>query len=192
MQEASGLHHEGRALDVGLLARGDAAVPDDGLTLLLGLARDVGFDYAVTLDDGRTVHMSATDDSCRRAIDLAFLVDASGSISQGDYERALGGCAAEEPCRFRQRGALGYVMACLPFYHHHRPHLCPPPFPLHSLVLHKDFVADVAEQFELGSKDATRVGMSIFSGYTSHQSTIAGVPDCPVGTLFEANGLVGA
>lgn len=52
-----------------------------------------------------------------------------------------------------------------------------------------DFVADVAEQFDLGANE-TRVGMSIFSGYTGHQSTIAGVPDCPKGTLFEANGRV--
>lgn len=89
-QEASGLHHEGRALDVGLLARGQAAVPNDGLAILGSLASDVGFNYVSPLEDGQTVHMSATDDSCRRAIDLAFLVDASGSISQGDYEKALG------------------------------------------------------------------------------------------------------
>jgi hypothetical protein len=154
--------------------------------MLGSLASDVGFNYVALLEDGQTVHMSATDDSCRRAIDLAFLVDASGSISQGDYEKALGAKSAfcfslPRPPRVflfsdASTSAQTFLVdLSLPF-------IPSPGWPL-------DFVADVAEQFDLGANE-TRVGMSIFSGYTGHQSTIAGVPDCPEGTLFEANGLV--
>lgn len=77
-------------MDLGLLSVSGAALPADAVKTLAALTADVGFNYVVLLSDGKTVHAAATDSTCHRPIDLAFLVDGSGSISQADYTRALG------------------------------------------------------------------------------------------------------
>lgn len=98
---SSGLHHEGRAADIGLVAASAAtSLPSTAMQQLASLAVTVGFSY-VAYTDNTTLHVSIALTQCLREIDLAFLVDGSGSILPADFQKSLGtACAAADSfCR---------------------------------------------------------------------------------------------
>ena len=79
------LHNMGRAVDLSL--RNTSLSPSQYLPVLANLATSSKFDW-VYYESSSFVHCSVVADSCPRGIDLAFLIDSSGSIEdlfQGGY-----------------------------------------------------------------------------------------------------------
>eukprot|EP00035_Acanthoeca_spectabilis_P016009 m.324062 g.324062 ORF g.324062 m.324062 type:complete len:1509 (-) comp16458_c0_seq19:1342-5868(-) len=102
------LHHAGRAVEITMVNLTDptAVVPDLMYEFLGRVSAFTGVDYVLYLN-ANTIYLSVIPDGCRTPLDLALLLDGSGSIEMPQFGGA--------PGNFANR-VLGFAKALVPFF----------------------------------------------------------------------------